>query len=108
MEISQEILAFILGLVPTIATGIALFYWQRAQKKRDSDNEIHAEARKTEALLSLELQMATAKLSYAVAMAIKRGTPNGEVEEGVEAYTKAKDKYTNFLNGQAKEHLSEN
>ena len=108
MEISQEILAFILGLVPTIATGIALFYWQRAQKKRDRDNEIHAEARKTEALLSLELQMATAKLSYAVAMAIKRGTPNGEVEEGVEAYTKAKDKYTNFLNGQAKEHLSEN
>ena len=38
-------------------------------------------------------------------MAIKRGKPNGEVEEAIEAYEEAKTAYYRFLNEQAKEHL---
>jgi hypothetical protein len=53
------------------------------------------------------MNMANAKLAYAVAMAIKRGSPNGEVEEGIEAYTKAKEKYLKFIDEQAMERLSE-
>ena len=73
--------------------------------KNDKKREEHEEARKKESLLLLELNMASAKLSYAVAMAIKRGTPNGEVEEGIKAYKEAKEKYYHFLNEQAKEYL---
>lgn len=49
--------------------------------------------------------MACARLSYAVAVAIKNKRVNGEVEEGIEAYEEAKEKYFKFLNEQAKEHL---
>ena len=44
----------------------------------------------------LDLQMATAKLSYAVAVALKRGEANGEVEKGVESYEKALEKFQEF------------
>lgn len=64
-----------------------------------------AAARKQETLLALDLQMATAKLSFATAMAIKRGRPNGEIEEGVDAFESAKKRYLDFLNEQAASHL---
>jgi hypothetical protein len=54
----------------------------------------------------MELQMATAKMSYAVAMALKRGHANGEVEEAIEAYEEARKKYLDFLNEHAAEHLN--
>ena len=49
--------------------------------------------------------MAAAKLSYARAMALKRGAPNGEVEEAVADYEAAKLAYYRFLNEQAADHL---
>ena len=47
------------------------------------------------------------KLSYALAMAVKNGKHNGEVEEAVEAYEKAKTNFYKFMNKQAIEHLKE-
>lgn len=82
-----------------------VFYLQRGQNKSDNQKEEHEQARKEESLLMLELVMASAKLSYACAMALKRGKANGEVEEGVKSYEEAKSKYYHFLNEQAKEHL---
>ena len=87
---------FLLGLIPSIITSSVVFYMQRAQKKRDEKAEGKAKAKRTAERLSLDLQMATAKLAYAVAMAIKRGTPNGEVEEGIEAYEAALEQYRQF------------
>ena len=101
----MEMVSFLLGLCPSIITGIIAYYLQRGQKRRDEQAEEHAEARKKESLLALDLNMANAKLSYACAMAIKRGKPNGEVEEAVEAYEEAKAAYYRFLNEQAKERL---
>lgn len=49
--------------------------------------------------------MATAKMAFSTAVALKRGYANGEVEEGVEAYENAKKRYVDFLNKQATEHL---
>lgn len=103
----MDILSFILGLLPAIIAGAIGFYIQRNQKRRDAAVDKRAEARKCESMLLLDLQMATAKLAYASAMALKRGTPNGEVEEGVAAYEEAKKRYTKFLNQQAVEHLRE-
>ena len=101
----SEVVAFILGLLPSVITGIIGLYIQRRQKKRDKAVEKQEEARERESLLNLDLTMAGAKLSYACAMAMKRGEPNGEVEEGVEAYETAKTAYYRFLNEQAAEHL---
>ena len=84
------------ALVPTIVTGSVLFYAQRAQKKRDEKEEGRAKARRTETKLMLDLQMATAKLAYSTAMAIKRGSPNGEVEEGIKAYKEALNEFQEF------------
>lgn len=67
--------------------------------------EAHAAASRKESSLMLELQMATAKQSYAVACAVERGTPNGEVEEGIEVYETAKKKYMGFLHEQTINHL---
>ena len=89
----------------TVFISMLVFYLQRKQNKSDNKNEEHEQARQQESLLMLELVMASAKLSYACAVAIKRGKANGEVEEGVEAYEEAKGKYYKFLNKQAKEYL---
>lgn len=99
-------ITILITIAETIFTGTLIFYFQRSQKKRDDKKEALDEARKEESLLLLELVMASAKLSYACAVAIKRGKANGEVEEGVKAYEDAKAKYYHFLNKQAKDYLN--
>lgn len=94
-----------LELLPAIITGTILFYWQRQQKKHDAEVQERAKARQRESLLTMQLVQATAKLSFAVATAIKRGYPNGEVEEGIEAYNKADAAYETFLREQTNTHL---
>ena len=101
----SEVTAFLLGLLPGVIASCAAYYFQRAQKRRDRATEAHAAARKQESLLNLEVTMAAAKLSYSCAMAIKRGRPNGEVEEAVADYEAAKEAYYQFLNEQAADHL---
>lgn len=97
----------IAAAIPSVLCGVFMFYLQRQQRRKDEHIERRAEARRREGLLSLELQMATAKLSFATAVAVKRGKANGEVEEGIEAYETARHKYLAFLNEQAAEHLNQ-
>lgn len=101
----NEIWAFSLGLLPSIITGIATFYLQRAQKKRDKHLEKRANARKQESLLSLGLMMASAKLSYACAVALQVGHVTNEVQEAKEAYEKAESAYYRFMKEQTTEHI---
>lgn len=91
--------------MPSLVVGLLLAWFDRRQRIRDDEHEKSAAAHRRELLLSIELSMATAKMSYAVAMALKRGETNGEVEEGIAAYMKAKHAYTAFLNEQAGNHL---
>jgi hypothetical protein len=102
----QDVISWLASaLLPSLICGIFMAHFNRKQKHKDAHVERRAEARKKESLLALEMHMATAKLSYAVAMAVKRGSPNGEIEDGIEAYEAAKHKYLAFLNEQAAEHL---
>ena len=96
-----------LACLPSLITGLFLAWFNRKQKKRTEREEEHAAARKQEALLSLELQNATAQLALASALARKRGHANGEVEAGVAAYKKADAAYQQFLQGQAVSNLQE-
>ena len=56
---------------------------------------LEADRRKSE-MLRISLLVATAQLSRAVAMAIKRGSPNGEIEEGLEQYNMAMEEFREF------------
>lgn len=94
-------------ILPSLTVGVLMAVFNRSQAKRDETERKITEEQRRESVLHLELIMATAKLSYAVAMAIKRGTANGEVEEGIEAYEKAKKRYDAFLKEIAAEHLIE-
>lgn len=46
--------------------------------------------------LEISLLVATAELSYAVVMAMKRGSTNGEVEIALRRYNRAMDKFREF------------
>ena len=97
--------SLIYAIAPSLLVGVIMALFNRRQRHRDAQMDARSEARKRETLLALDLQMATAKLSFATAMAIKRGQPNGEIEEGVEAFEAAKKRYLAFLNDQAARHL---
>lgn len=96
-----QIIALIAGLVGDFIIGVVLFVTTRRisrsqQRKEEADKEQHASKTKLE-LLHLQLVNAGNSLSYAVAMAVKRGTPNGEIEEGIAKYRKAKRAYFDYL-----------
>ena len=97
--------SLIYAIAPSLLVGVIMALFNRRQRHRDAQMDARSEARKRETLLALDLQMATAKLSFATAMAIKRGNPNGEIEEGVDAFESAKKRYLEFLNEQAASHL---
>ena len=84
------------AITPGIIVGIVLFYWERRQKKQDTHRKEQEEIRAEKEVLQLDLQVATAELSYATAMALKRGTPNGEMESAMERYNTAMGKFRRF------------
>lgn len=77
------------AVLPGILTGVVLAWWNRKQKERDQANEEKELQRRRSEEVRISLLVAAAKLSYAVAMAVKRGRPNGEIEEGIEQYKEA-------------------
>lgn len=84
------------AVCPAILTGIVLSVWNSKQNKRDvSRDKIYANREESETL-KLSLLLATAQLSRAVAIAIKRGYPNGEIEEGLAQYNETIKKFRDF------------
>lgn len=86
------------AILPSIIVAVILYKFDTDMKKRETVMKEHTELRKKESLLALKMQMANGKLSYAVAMALKRGKANGEVEEGISAYEEVKKEYYDFIN----------
>lgn len=82
--------------MPGLVVGLLLAYWNRKQNKKDADNEEVENNKKLKDALEISLLVATAELSYATTMAIKRGSPNGEVEVAVKRYNKAMEKFREF------------
>ena len=97
MTITTELICHLLwAVVPGVITGVIMAFWNRKQKAHERrEEEREAEQMKSE-LLKVSLLVSTAQLSYAVAMAHKRGYPNGEIEEGISQYNKAMAKFREF------------
>ena len=97
----------ILALVQTVLAAIITHsIKKRIDDKTELEHTREAMRQKRDELL-LHITMADADLSYAVVAAIKRGSPNGEIEKAVEKYNKAMEAYTDFMQSQAIAKLSE-
>lgn len=96
----EIICAFIAAAATVICAIIAA-----GQKKRDAKEEVRAEQRAKEGRLQLKMLDANAKLTIGVAMALKHGHANGEVEEGLKAVEDANNEYVHFLEGIAIDKL---
>ena len=81
---------------PGIIVGIIMARWNKQQKGREDERKTAEKERIKSEKLRISLLMATAQLSYAVAMAIKRGAPNGEIEAGIDQYENAMQKFREF------------
>lgn len=84
------------ALAPGLIVGLVLYYWERRQKRNDAKAKGNAELQVEADLRRLDLEVATAQLSFATAMAIKRGHANGEIEVALESYNNAMDKFRRF------------
>ena len=95
-------------IIVAIITGVISYKTAKLSKKFDQDKEEEdrrAKQRKEEALLSLKMMKANSQLTIGIAMALKHGKANGEVEEGLEAVDKANKEYEEFLNKIAMDDL---
>lgn len=90
MEILIEIIK---AVAPGIIVGIVMYYWNRKQNERSAELDEQEQFMKRKDAVVIALLVATAELSYAVTMAIKRGSPNGEVEIAVDRYNRAMRKF---------------
>ena len=88
--------AWLLALLPSLTVGLILAFWNRKQNKKDADATERETLAKRKDALEISLLVATAELSYATTMAIKRGSPNGEVEVAIKRYNKAMEKFREF------------
>ena len=82
----------------------------KAEKVRKTDEakaEQRSNQRNKEARLQLAMIAANSKLTVGVAMALKHGHTNGEVEEGLAAVETANSEYTKFLEELALDHIKD-
>lgn len=70
---------------------------EKAQVKRDAMVDKRAEQRAKEGKLQLKMLNANTKLCCGLAMAMKHGKCNGEVEDGLKAVASAEEEYRKFL-----------
>lgn len=110
--------AGILAIIQTVAAAIITFFIKRQFSKHDkrviARKEAHDKAQQAkdaakfdQECLQLEIMMADAKLSYAIVAAIKRGSPNGEIEDALNDYKRAHERYNLFLKKQGIHQLEE-
>ena len=80
---------------------------EKIRKKEDEKAEERSRQRNKEARLQLAMIAANSKLTVGVAMALKHGHANGEVEEGLSAVETANSEYTRFLEELALDHIKD-
>lgn len=74
-------------------------------EKRGRLEDTRAEQRAKEGRLQLKMAEANNKLTIGIAIALKTGHANGEVEAGLKAVEEAQDDYRQFLEGLAVDEL---
>ena len=84
------------AIAPSLFVSIIMACWNQKQNKRAEEDKARDEMAREKDSLEISLLVATAELSYAVVMAMKRGSTNGEVEIALRRYNRAMDKFREF------------
>lgn len=92
MEISE----FISAVLPSLFVGVVMYFWERRQRRFEKEMTEKEENRSRGELVKLDLTCATAALTYATAMAVKRGNVNGELETAITNYETAMESFRKF------------
>jgi hypothetical protein len=95
---TTSIFLAIVGIIPSTIAAVLAHRISKKADARDAEIRQNAQERAKASKIQMEMITAGAALSYACAMALKRGEPNGEVEEAVEEYTIAKKNYLEYIN----------
>lgn len=103
-SVLTSIIAVITAVISSTAT-IIVAVINKNVKKQNQRSEEEQILRAKEAKLQLKMLHANSKLTIGVAMALKRGHCNGEVEEGLKAVQDADAEYQTFLEQIAIEHI---
>ena len=104
---TDTLMKFLWAILPSLTVGILLAVYNRKQKKRDDHAALREQERIESERLRISLLSATAQLSYAVTMALKRGSTNGEVEPAVEQYEKAMRDFRAFEQKQLARYVAD-
>lgn len=92
----EWVIGVLSACIPSLLVGVVLAVWERRQTRKAKAVEAREDTARQKDALVLSLLVATAELSYAQVMALKRGSPNGEVESALERYNKAMGKFRAF------------
>lgn len=87
---------FISAVLPSLFVGVVMYFWERRQRKFEREMTEKEENRARGELVKLDLTCATAALTYATAMAVKRGSTNGELETAIANYETAMESFRKF------------
>ena len=87
-----EIISAVLAALASIICAVIAKQTSVREKKSD----LRAERRMKESLLSMRLAKANCDLTVGIAMALKHGKCNGEVEDGLKAVADAFEEYDEF------------
>lgn len=100
MEQLLTLLTVLSPILTALITGVYSVKQSKVQKginEKQEKMEKQAELRRKESLLSMKMASANTKLTIGIAMAMKHGHCNGEVEEGLKAVHQAEADYDSFL-----------
>ena len=100
---TEVICAALTGFCAIVCAVIAS---QASKREKREKAERRAEQRAKEGRLQLAMIDANCKLTVGVAMALKRGHCNGEVEQGLAAIQKTQRDYEQFLEGIGIDHIT--
>lgn len=98
-----EIICAAIAAIATIVSASIAVTTKRQNKKIDE----RAERRARESRLSMDLMYASCALSLTTAKKLANMHTNGDVEEAMEAATKAQTAYQDFVKNEAAKTLSE-
>lgn len=90
--------------ITAVATVLCAYIAHKTGQREKREDE-RAEQRAKEGRLQLEMSEANNKLTIGVAMALKTGHANGEIEAGLKAVEAAQNDYRLFLEGIALDEL---
>lgn len=105
---TEVICAALTGFCAIVCAAIASRASKREKREKAEKERIEhrAEQRAKEGRLQLAMINANCQLTVGVAMALKRGHCNGEVETGLAAIEKTTKEYEQFLEGIAIDHIT--